>query len=76
MISVRTHLSRYGLSFFRLINVGVQLRQEEGYNCGMYSALWARQFLYDAAQSDDVQSFTTKQLNEARQLWHNRLCLS
>ena len=33
-ISVRAQLSKYQLSFFKLVNVGVQLSQKEGYNCG------------------------------------------
>ena len=73
LISVRTQLSRYQLSFFRLINVGIQLRQEEGYNCGMYSALWARQFLHGNSNTGVVKAYTTKQLNEAREIWHQRL---
>ena len=31
------------LPFFELVNVGVQLDQEDGHNCGLFCAMWARQ---------------------------------
>ena len=45
-ISVRSKLSRVSLSFFTLHNVAVQVREEEGFNCGLYCSLWARAALH------------------------------
>ena len=45
-ISVRSKLSRVSLSFFALHNVAVQVREEEGFNCGLYCSLWARAALH------------------------------
>eukprot|EP01112_Ceratiomyxa_fruticulosa_P004480 TRINITY_DN15020_c0_g1_i1.p1 TRINITY_DN15020_c0_g1~~TRINITY_DN15020_c0_g1_i1.p1 ORF type:complete len:320 (-),score=37.72 TRINITY_DN15020_c0_g1_i1:141-1100(-) len=77
-ISVRTQLGRFSKSFFRLVNVGIQLREEEGYNCGLYCALWARILTMNAADIDlndfgELPKFTKKQLMQEREDWNYRL---
>jgi hypothetical protein len=82
MISVRTQLPKYALSFFKLVNVGVQLSEEEGYNCGMYAALWARVMLHDWVAYGDgkegsanptLPKYSTAELMQQRITWNERL---
>jgi hypothetical protein len=78
MVSVRTQLSKYNLSFFRLVNVGVQLSQKEGYNCGMYAALWARVMLHDwIAHGENANpalpKYSTFDIMQQRLQWNERL---
>jgi hypothetical protein len=42
---IRPALEQNALPFFQILNVGVQLEQNDGHNCGLYCALWARQLL-------------------------------
>mmetsp|Transcript_16607 Transcript_16607/g.49676 ORF Transcript_16607/g.49676 Transcript_16607/m.49676 type:complete len:342 (-) Transcript_16607:46-1071(-) len=72
MLSVRTQLPRLTQRFFRLINVGVQLKENEGYNCGLYCALWARAFVHPRG-TGEVTRYTREELGEQREAWQERL---
>jgi len=79
-ISVRTQLNRYNLSFFELRNVGIQLVHEEGHNCGLYCALWARSLLTSSGRgtpySPDnaiICKYSKRQLVKEREQWQDRL---
>eukprot|EP01104_Vermistella_antarctica_P001118 TRINITY_DN11173_c0_g1_i1.p1 TRINITY_DN11173_c0_g1~~TRINITY_DN11173_c0_g1_i1.p1 ORF type:complete len:336 (+),score=59.37 TRINITY_DN11173_c0_g1_i1:186-1193(+) len=79
-ISVRTQLSNFHLSFFSLENVGVQLAEAEGYNCGMYCALWARSLIHKHCISSEsifsdhsFRCYNKANLLDKRKLWQDRL---
>eukprot|EP01113_Clastostelium_recurvatum_P002960 TRINITY_DN11278_c0_g1_i1.p1 TRINITY_DN11278_c0_g1~~TRINITY_DN11278_c0_g1_i1.p1 ORF type:complete len:310 (+),score=24.49 TRINITY_DN11278_c0_g1_i1:56-985(+) len=80
-LSVRSQLNKMSLSFFRLVNVGIQLLEEEGYNCGMYCALWARGLCTDESipgvmlgrKHIELPKYTRKDILEQRGVWHKKL---
>lgn len=46
-VSVRSQLKGLNLPFFKLVNVGVQLDNEDGESCGLLCALWARNLVFE-----------------------------
>ncbi len=70
---VQPALDARWIPFFEVHNTGVQLHEEEGYNCGLYCALWARDLLQDVPVDFELPRWSQKQLRILRLRWEVRL---
>mmetsp|Transcript_44560 Transcript_44560/g.112268 ORF Transcript_44560/g.112268 Transcript_44560/m.112268 type:complete len:383 (+) Transcript_44560:135-1283(+) len=69
-VSVRRSLPQLAaICNLHIHNVGVQLEEREGFNCGLYCALWARHLM----RSMQICAYDQEEMYELRMKWHLRL---